>query len=72
MKSIKKISRQKLHELIDQLPEGKTREAGLVYEFTEALIKKPKPKKTLSEICQEPFIFTDKVEMPSRDERNER
>lgn len=72
MKSIKKISKEKLHELVDQLPEGETKEAGYIYEVMKSLFKKSKTKKHLIDVCRKPFIIVDKVEMPSREERNER
>jgi hypothetical protein len=66
-----KISREKLHELINQLPEGETQEAGYIYSFIESLVRK-ESKKKLSDIARMPFIVDEKIILPPRDERNER
>jgi hypothetical protein len=66
-----KVSKEKLCELINQLPEGETQEAGYIYSFIESIIKK-ESKKKLSDIARMPFIVDDKIILPPRDERNER
>ncbi|OGI24858.1 MAG: hypothetical protein A2287_08400 [Candidatus Melainabacteria bacterium RIFOXYA12_FULL_32_12] len=62
------IPKQKLYELIDEIPDNETDKAVVVIEDFIKNIKKSR----LSTLYSEPIKVEGTVEVPSREERNER
>lgn len=62
------VPKQKLHELIDQIPDSETDKVVIII---EDFVKNTKKSK-LSQLYLNPIKVEGKVEIPSREERNAR
>jgi len=63
-----KTAKQKLHDLVDLIPENETYNAiNIIEDFVHVY-----PVNKLSDICKDPFIIEGSIEIPNREERNRR